>query len=175
MQDRDESNAEANIDAAAALLGRLVRLETQLRDLPRQSLELPSMDLWSRTETLLRDYVVTTVKLVQIEPLALFHGLRPGGPLPPMTLTGFSERTRQTLYAAVVATHWDAPPEHPDDFVPDYTPDQAGLQVVYLFGRWWAVWRQLEEPEDIPPAQRWLILAVEADPTAPHGVSFTGL
>ena len=51
----------------------------------------------------------------------------------------------------------------------------TSLQVVYLFGRWWAVWRQLEEPEDTPPAQRWLILAVEPDPDAPHGVSFTGL
>ena len=171
MPEHDEST----IDTAALLLGRLVSLERELRDLPRKSLELPPPDLWRRTETLLLDYVTTTVKLVQIEPLALFHGLRPGGPLPPMTLTGFSERTRQTLYAAVVATHWDAKPEHPDDFVPKYSPDEAGLQVVYFLGRWWAAWRQLEEPADIPPAQRWLVLAIEPDPTAPYGVSFTGL
>jgi hypothetical protein len=152
-----------------------VRLETQLRDLPRQSLELPPPDLWSRTETLLRDYVTTTVKLVQVEPLALFAGLPPGGPLPPLTFTRFSERTRQTLYAATVATHWDAPREHEDDFTPDYSPAAAGLQVVYVFGRWFAIWRQLEEPHDIPPAQRWQILTIEMDPTAPHGISFTGV
>jgi hypothetical protein len=78
------------------------------------------------------------------------------------------------LYAATVAVHW-SPGEDPSDFTPDYSPDAAGLQVIYFLGRWWAVWRQLEEPEDIPPAQRWLILAIEADPDAPHGVSFTGL
>jgi hypothetical protein len=76
MQDRDESTT----DTAADLLGRL---EAHLRDLPRQSLELPPPDLWSRTKTLLLDYVTTTVKLVQIEPLALFAGLPPGGPLLP--------------------------------------------------------------------------------------------
>jgi hypothetical protein len=75
----------------------------------------------------------------------------------------------------VVATHWDIEPEHPEDFVPQYTPDQAGLQVVYVFGRWWAIWRQLEEPEDIPAPQRWVVLQIEADPAAPHGVSFTGV
>jgi hypothetical protein len=94
---------------------------------------------------------------------------------PVLDLEKFSEGTRQTIYAAVVATHWNAPPAHPDDFVPQYTPDEAGLQVVFLYGRWWAAWRQLEEPEDIPPAQRWQILAIDPAPEAPFGVSFTGL
>src|SRR4029077_14018367 len=119
--------------------------------------------------------IVTTVQLVQIQPLALFAAAprRPVGPV--LDLERFSEGTRQVIYAAVVATHWNAPPEHPDDFVPHYTPDEAGLQVGYLYGRWVAIWRQLEEPEDIQPAQRWLILAVDPAPEAPYGVCFTGL
>ena len=179
MQDRDESNAEGYtdtpMDKAAALLGHLVDLENKLRDLPRQREDVTGLGIWKQTETLLTDYIVTTVQLVQIQPLALFAAgpRRKVGPV--LDLERFSEGTRQVIYAAVVATHWNAPAESPDDFVPSYTPDEAGLQVVFLYGRWWAVWRQLEEPEDIPPAQRWEVLRIEADPDAPFGVSFTGV
>jgi hypothetical protein len=71
--------------------------------------------------------------------------------------------------------HWDTPPKHPDDFVPQYTPEEAGLQVAFLLGRWYAVWRQLEEPEDVPPSQRYEVLRIEADPSSRFGVSFTGV
>jgi hypothetical protein len=169
MPEQDESTL-----TAAALLGRLVDLESRLRDLPRQSPNLPSLEIWRQTEMLLTDYVVTTVKLVQLHPIALFASL-PRRTAPPLDLASFSEGTRQALHAAVVATHWNTPPEHPDDFVPDYSPDEAELQVVFLLGRWWAVWRMLEEPEDVPPSQRWEVLRVESDPTAPYGVSFTGV
>jgi hypothetical protein len=34
---------------------------------------------------------------------------------------------------------------------------------------------QLEEPEDIPPAQRWEILSVEANPSARFGAELARL
>ncbi|HVT14836.1 MAG TPA: hypothetical protein VHQ90_01480 [Thermoanaerobaculia bacterium] len=49
---------------------------------------------------------------------------------PGLDLEAFTEATRRALYDIVVAVHFTAPvwPD-PDDFCPDYTPDQAGRQM----------------------------------------------
>ncbi len=55
--------------------------------------------------------------------------------------------------------------EDPDNFwVPDYGPDEAGLSVFWIHGRWIAVWRSLEEPEDAPAEVRWTVLPIGSDP-----------
>jgi len=70
MQSRDESSAEDRMENAAALLAHLVDLENELRDLPRQKEEVTDLDIWKQTEKLLTDYIVTTVQLVQVQPMA---------------------------------------------------------------------------------------------------------
>jgi hypothetical protein len=165
---------EDSTPAALALLSRLGSLEAELQALPRETPDLPSIELWRKTEGLLTDYVQTVVKLVQINPSALF-GRRPIPHHPAPDLSRYTEHTRAALYNAVVAIHWDFEPEHPEDSAPDYTPDEAGLQVVFLLGRWFAVWRMLEEPEDVPLSQRWNVLAIDTDPDSPHGLSFTAV
>ena len=74
-----------------------------------------------------------------------------------------TEATRRELYDAVVEVHFQPSPEEvqrakedPENhWVPDYTPDQAGLTVIRIFGRWFAVWRSLEQTEG-PEALREL-------------------
>jgi hypothetical protein len=161
-------------DSTLDLLAHLGHLEAQLQGLPRDTPNLPSIELWRRTEGLLTDYVQTVVKLVQINPSALF-GRAPFPHRPPLDLSRYTEDTRAALYNAVVAIHWEFTPEHPEDSTPDYSPDEAGLQVVYILGRWFAVWRMLEEPEDIPLSQRWNVLAIDTAPDSPHGLSFTAV
>jgi len=60
----------------------------------------------------------------------------------PFDLTRYTETLRRELYERVVALVWTK--EAPDDHVPSFTPDEAGLMIFYLYGRWFAVWADLE-------------------------------
>lgn len=66
-------------------------------------------------------------------------------------LSRYTEAVRRRLYDRIAA-----------DFAPPtgYTADAAGLQVVFLAGRWFAVWADLEEPEDQPAALRTRIVRI---------------
>ena len=98
-------------------------------------------------------------------------------PRPSIDLTQVAESTRRALYDAVVDVHFSPTPaevrqaaEDPDNFwVPDYGPDEAGLTVFYACGRWFAVWRSLEEPEDAPEEMRWTVLRIGFDGDAEPG------
>jgi hypothetical protein len=167
MQDHEQCKT------AAYILTRMHEIERELRRLPGRMAQLPpaaTRPLWREMEASLTEYMALVLRYCEM-----------GGPAGACTeprawdLSRYSDDLRDAIYEAVVAVHWDAPPEHPDDFVPAYTPEDAGLQVVYFLGRWFAVWRQLEEPHDIPPAQRWEILRVEANPSSRFGLSFTGV
>jgi len=91
---------------------------------------------------------------------------------PSIDLTQVTESTRRALYDAVVDVHFSPTPaeirkaaEAPDNFwAPDYGPDEAGLSVFWIYGRWFAVWRSLEEPEDAPAEVRWTVLRIDSDP-----------
>ena len=81
-------------------------------------------------------------------------------------LTQVTEPTRRALYDAVVEVHFRPTPaevqkatEDPDNhWIPDYGPDDAGLEILYLKGRWLAIWRSLEEGDGEPEARRWTVL-----------------
>jgi hypothetical protein len=61
------------------------------------------------------------------------------------------------------------PPE--DIWVPPYTPEQAGLEVVFQWGRWFATWIKLEEPEYLPERERREVLLYEPDWEVPGDVT----
>ncbi|HVR99525.1 MAG TPA: hypothetical protein VMW27_23075 [Thermoanaerobaculia bacterium] len=90
---------------------------------------------------------------------------------PPVDLTQVTESTRRALYEATVATYFSPTPEEvrqaaedPENhWVPDYSPDDAGLAVVWALGRWFAAWRCLEESEDAPAELQWSIVRIVAD------------
>ncbi len=89
-------------------------------------------------------------------------------PRPSIDLTQVAESTRRALYDAVIDVHFSPTPaevrqaaEDPDNYwAPDYGPDEAGLTVFYACGRWFAVWRSLEEPEEAPEEMRWTVLRI---------------
>jgi hypothetical protein len=88
---------------------------------------------------------------------------------PPLDLTRYTETTRRELYARIVEIQF-APKRPPaDDFTPPlYTPDEAGLMVFYAFGRWFAVWTNLEEPTYLPEHRR--VELVRIQPTPDSGI-----
>jgi hypothetical protein len=76
-----------------------------------------------------------------------------------LDLSVFSEATQQALYEVVVADNFRQPkPASAEGSVPQYTAEQAGLEVVYSWGRWFATWMKLELPDTLPEAERREIL-----------------
>ena len=84
-------------------------------------------------------------------------------------LRTYSEVLRRALYDAVVAHLWT--PTAPGDYVPSYTPDAGQLAVVFVHGRWLALYIDLEEPTDAPPDQRAIMSRILADPDRPSGIT----
>jgi hypothetical protein len=101
--------------------------------------------------------------------------------------TESTEAKRRELYDAVVAVLFQPTPEEvqraaedPESYsVLGYGPDAAGLTVFHAFGRWFAVWKDLEVTEG-PPALRWRLLRIVPSPSTalpgpdsgPFGVEF---
>src|ERR1700730_13328689 len=97
----------------------------------------------------------------------------PPPPRPPrIDLSQVTEATRRALYDAAVAIHFRDPdePHDPDDFVPPYSPDAAGLTVWHCWGRWFITWLMLEEPSYLPESKRREGLRVIGETEAPYGL-----
>ncbi len=98
--------------------------------------------------------------------------------LPPgLDLEVYTEATRRALYDIVVAVHFTAPAPPAEiargDWYPDYSPDEAGLVVLFAGGRWLALWTRLEEAaSDLPESRRQAFVRIQAVPEAPYGVTF---
>jgi hypothetical protein len=93
---------------------------------------------------------------------------------PPLDLSRYTESTRRDLYDRLVAIQFTAPDpatvEHPEDaWTPTQTPDEAGLTVFYLFGRWFAYWRELPEP-NLPAWRLTELVRIEAAPDSLDGI-----
>jgi hypothetical protein len=82
-----------------------------------------------------------------------------------LDLSAYSEETQRALYKLVAQDNFLATEEEPPEegWVPKYTPEEAGLEVVYAWGRWFATWWKLELPEDLPESKRREILLLEED------------
>jgi hypothetical protein len=98
---------------------------------------------------------------------------RDRSPLFGCDLTTENEATRRAIYELVVAESFTRKPLDPPDDVwePPYTPEQAGLEVVFQWGRWFATWIKLEEPEDRPERERREVLVYEPDSQQPGAVT----
>ena len=69
----------------------------------------------------------------------------------------------EVLYGCVVLDHFTPRPLAEPGMVatpPLYTPDQAGLRVVFERGSWFATWIRLEEPTFQPDSVRRQLLAI---------------
>lgn len=82
------------------------------------------------------------------------------------------EATRQALYGLVVRQNFARQPDADpgDDWLPPYTAEQAGLEVFWMHGRWFATWLKLELPEGLPEAERRELLVLTEDKRRPGRV-----
>lgn len=82
-----------------------------------------------------------------------------------------TEQTRRDLYDLVVEMQFSPiAGAGPDDYAgPSYTPDEAGLKVFRLFGRWFATWINLDE-QALPEHRHIELLRIEMEPSSPFGV-----
>jgi hypothetical protein len=91
---------------------------------------------------------------------------------PPLDLTRYTEATRRDVYARVVAIQFTEieTADDPENTYPVYDPDDSGLVVFYVFGRWFATWVDLDaEPDD--PEDRWReLVRIESAPNSPEGI-----
>lgn len=94
-----------------------------------------------------------------------------------LNLHADSEETRKTLYDLVVRDNFTPKgPEDPEgDSFPLYTPEEAGLEVFFAHGRWMATWLKLEEPEDLPEAERRELLVLMEAPDEPGRLIYRGV
>ncbi len=87
----------------------------------------------------------------------------------PLDLTRYTEATRRALYERIIAIQFTPHTDDPADAPPALDPDDAGLTVFYLFGRWFAYW--LDEPE--PGLPEWRLtemVRIQAAPDLPEGI-----
>ena len=101
----------------------------------------------------------------------------PAPPAPALDLATYSEATRRRLYDLAAAIHFPPRGEQradPDVYIQPYSPEEAGLLVLWMFGRWLCAWQPLEDLGEpfLPPDRYWVVLSITADPEAPYGVSF---
>ena len=92
----------------------------------------------------------------------------------PLDLTRYSEATRRSLYDQIVEIQFTPEdPEsakHPEDvWNPKQTPDEAGLTVFFLFGRWVAFWRDVPEP-GLPEWRLTEMVRIQTAPGTPGGI-----
>src|SRR5436305_5276085 len=107
------------------------------------------------------------------EPALAFDNPAPTAMDGPPDLDRVDAATHRRLYDHVVQQVFTAKQLEPagDVWVPRYTPQQAGLKVFFLYGRWLATWLPLETPRDLPASERRELVRFVIDPRAPGGIS----
>jgi hypothetical protein len=84
----------------------------------------------------------------------------------PLDLTRYTESTRRELYDRLVTIQTAHVPGEPPS---SFDPEDAGLTVVYLFGRWFAFWRDVPEP-GLPEWRLTEMVRIQAAPDSPDGI-----
>jgi hypothetical protein len=98
----------------------------------------------------------------------------PPSPPPRIDLSRYTETTRRRLYDAVVALFFPQSSTDPEEWVPPYSPDDAGLSVFQALSRWFVTWEAIEERDnpDLPAYRKQELMAAYPDPEARYGVAF---
>jgi hypothetical protein len=93
--------------------------------------------------------------------------------IPDLEDTPPTEELRRELYDAVVSIVFPLHPD-PDEIAPTFSPDDGQLTVFYVWGRWFAVWRDLdsEDEDHLPSSRIWQVVRLQSDPSRPEGIIF---
>lgn len=87
--------------------------------------------------------------------------------IPDLDRAPYSEGLRRMVYDAVARIVHTADPE-PALVV---RPDTGELLIFYVWGRWFAVWRDPSDDDDTLPLSRiWQVARVCSAPSAPDGI-----
>lgn len=90
-----------------------------------------------------------------------------------LDLRVFSEATQKGLYEVVAAESFEITEPPPGEgSTPQYTAEQAGLEVVFVWGRWFATWWKLELPDTLPEAERREILLLQENRQRPGTLAY---
>ncbi len=87
-----------------------------------------------------------------------------------------SEATRRALYDAVVEILFSPTAEEirqaqaNDEWWNPYTAAESQLEIHHLWGRWFATWLSLDQPQDTPEAERREVVRITAAPGQPFGI-----
>ena len=88
--------------------------------------------------------------------------------IPDLDTAHYSEALRRELYDIAARIVFDS------DTAPDYTPDESDLTVFYIWGRWFASWRDWESESaaetPLPLSRAWQVVRLQNDPSTPSGV-----
>ncbi len=90
---------------------------------------------------------------------------------PPPDLTRYTEATRRELYDRIAFEHFAqgaSPAAESEDFIETRSPEEAGLAVVYVLGRWFAFWKLADPPETPSERERWELVTISS---GPHGLT----
>jgi hypothetical protein len=77
----------------------------------------------------------------------------------PLNLDRFSEALRRRLYERVVQIQFSAADSR--------RPDEAALQILCIYGRWFAFWTDPEEPRTVAAHLRTQIVRIQVSPSDP--------
>jgi len=80
-----------------------------------------------------------------------------------LDLDRYSEALRRWLYDRVVQIQFSPPAS-------TATPDEAGLQVLRLWGRWFAIWTDLKQPPAMPGRLRFQAVRIEVSHEDPADI-----
>ena len=96
-----------------------------------------------------------------------------------LDLDRYSRKVQRALYRLTVAHYWTsrdpaAAESDPDEAAPRYSPEEAGLRILFALGRWWATYRALEDDDSdyLPAADHQPLLRITYDPAEPVGLHF---
>jgi hypothetical protein len=96
-----------------------------------------------------------------------------------LNLDRYSRKVQRALYRLTVAHYWTsrdpaAAESDADEAAPRYSPEEAGLRILFALGRWWATYRALEDDDSdyLPAADHQPLLRITYDPAEPVGLHF---
>jgi hypothetical protein len=80
-----------------------------------------------------------------------------------LDLGRYSEALRRWVYDRVVQIQFSPPHS-------TFTPDEAGLQVLCLWGRWFAIWTDPKQPPAVPVRLRFQAVRIEVSDEDPADI-----
>jgi hypothetical protein len=97
-------------------------------------------------------------------------------PARPLDLSAYTEATRAELYARVVAIVFGPAGTAGEALAAAAAADQADLEILYLFGRYFAVWTlPVCEADEPPDGRLFAMVRIQLDPAAPAGLALSNV